>query len=99
MKKSIGYYEFRNEFQAIRPNNFSYDGLGALFDYLIELEEDTGIELELDVIAICCDFEEYSSVDAFNEAYNRECEDLEDVMELTTVIEIKNSECFIIQSF
>jgi hypothetical protein len=40
---------------------FSYEGLGALFEYLTEYEEDTGAELELDVVAICCDFDEYAS--------------------------------------
>ena len=31
-----------------------------LFDYFEEYEKDTGEELELDVIAICCDFSEDS---------------------------------------
>lgn len=33
----------------------------ALADYLQELENDTGEEQELDVVAIRCDFSEYSS--------------------------------------
>lgn len=53
-----------------RTTNFSYAGLNALFDYLAEYEEDTGEELELDVIALCCDFTEYANVQEFAAAYD-----------------------------
>ena len=59
MKQNINEYQFRRAFETSRPNNFSYEGLKALFDYLEQYEEETGQELELDVIAICCDFTEY----------------------------------------
>lgn len=39
-------------------NNFTRSGLIRLFEGLEEFEEDTGEEMELDVIAICCDFAE-----------------------------------------
>lgn len=59
MKTSINKYEFRDAFTRMgRENNFSYDGLGVLFDYFEEYEESTGEEIELDVIAICCEFNE-----------------------------------------
>jgi len=35
-----------------RKTNFSYEGLEILFEYLEELEESTGEEIELDVIAL-----------------------------------------------
>lgn len=43
--------------QAGRADQFSYDGLKALFEYFDESE----IDLNLDVVAICCDFAEYDS--------------------------------------
>lgn len=58
MKQTINQYEFRRAFEECRPDSFSYEGLGALFEYLEQWEQDTGEELELDVIAICCDFSE-----------------------------------------
>jgi hypothetical protein len=58
MKTTVNFSEFRNLFQQIRPDNFSYDGLKHLFSWLEQYEEDTGEEMELDVIAICCDFSE-----------------------------------------
>jgi len=58
MKTTVNFSEFRDSFQQIRPDNFSYEGLRHLFSWLEQYEEDTGEEMELDVIAICCDFSE-----------------------------------------
>ena len=44
--------------RAGRKDQFSYDALSAIWEYLTELELDTGHECELDVIGICCEFEE-----------------------------------------
>lgn len=52
---------FRDEFRACgRADQFSYEALGLLFDYLEAFEMDTGEEIELDAISICCDFSEDS---------------------------------------
>jgi hypothetical protein len=58
MKTYISEYSFMRAFKECRPDNFSYDGLKVLFEYLEEYEMDTGDELELDVIGLCCDFAE-----------------------------------------
>jgi hypothetical protein len=58
MKQTIGLSQFQDEFDAIRPNNFSYEGLQQLFDYFESYEDDTGEQIELDVIAICCEYSE-----------------------------------------
>ena len=60
MKQTINVYRFRDAFQDTRPEQFSYDALGALFDHYEEYERDSGEEMELDVIAICCDWTEYT---------------------------------------
>ena len=60
MKTTVYLNEFRDYFNKIRPNNFSYEGLGILYDYLLEYENSTGEELELDVIGLCCDYSEDS---------------------------------------
>jgi len=39
--------------------NFTYDALRALFDYLEELEYDIGEDMQLDPIALCCQFSQY----------------------------------------
>ena len=57
--QSVNLYQFRDAFvRAGRADQFSYDGLSAIFDYLEELSDDTGENIELDVIAICCEFSE-----------------------------------------
>ncbi len=95
MKKTVSFYDFERAFKECERDNFSYDGLKALFDYLEELEESTGEEIELDVIALCCEYTEYDNLRAYNKDYSY-CESLFKVQELTTVIPI-NTEKFIIQ--
>jgi hypothetical protein len=52
---------FRDEFRACgRADQFSYEALGLLFEYFEAYEMDTGEEIELDVVSICCDFSEDS---------------------------------------
>lgn len=54
---------FRQAFRDYnRTENFSHEALEALFEYLEEYSESTGEPVELDVIAICCDWEEHDSV-------------------------------------
>ena len=58
MKTTVYFSEFCDYFQKIRPDNFSREGLVQLFDYFESYEKDTGEEIELDVIAICCEYSE-----------------------------------------
>lgn len=58
MKTTVNVYDFRDAFARMGRKNFSYDGLGLLFEYLEDFENSTGEEIELDVVAICCDFAE-----------------------------------------
>jgi hypothetical protein len=59
MKTTVSRYDFERAFvDADRKDNFTYEGLAVLFDYLEELEASTGEEIELDVIAICCEYNE-----------------------------------------
>ena len=63
MIQTINLNDFRKAFQEIRPNNFSYEGLEVLFDYLEQLEDELGEKIDLDVIAICCDYSEMTQVE------------------------------------
>lgn len=65
MKQTITFSDFTDAFRdSGRENQFSYDAKRVIYDYLTMLEDDCGIEMELDVIAICCDFSEdhYSDI-------------------------------------
>jgi hypothetical protein len=69
MKTTINLNQFRDAFYRMgRKTNFSYEGLEILFEYLEELEEGTDQEIELDVIALCCDFSE-DTPENIGEAY------------------------------
>lgn len=75
MKQTVSASDFVDAFRAHnRQEQFSYDGLHALFEYLEELESDTGTEMELDVVAVCCDFSEYSSAKEAAEVYGWEAD-------------------------
>ena len=63
MKQNVNFSTFQTAFENLRPNNFSYEGLTALYDYLTQFEEDTGEELEMDVIALCCDYSELTEME------------------------------------
>ena len=59
MKTSINFSQFCDAFRDMNRNeNFSYDGKRALFEYFEQYEDDCGVEVELDVIALCCEYSE-----------------------------------------
>jgi hypothetical protein len=66
MKKTINVYQFRDAFMDIRPDSFSYEGLELLFNWYDEYEDSTGEEMELDVIAICGDWDESTVEEVIN---------------------------------
>jgi hypothetical protein len=81
-----------------RKENFSYEGRKALFEYLEQLGEDCGQEVELDVIALCCEYSEYESLAEFQKDYSADYESIEDIENETTVIRMDDG-AFIIQQF
>lgn len=87
MKQTVNFYQFANAFETLRPNNFTREGLVALFEMLEEWEESTGTEIELDVIALCCEFTEYENIEEFNADYNTSYKDWDKVHEETVVYE------------
>ena len=95
MKDTVTEYEFVDRIMRLRPDNFTREGLFALFEYLTQLEEDCGVEMEFDPIALCCEFTEYENIEEFQ---NWGPSTISDIREQTTVIQI-NDEAFIIQDF
>ena len=62
--QSVSLHDFRDAFRRMgRNDQFSYNGLKCLFDYLEQYSEDTGEPWELDVIALCCDYYEDTAQD------------------------------------
>lgn len=46
-----------------RADNFGYKGWRAIGDYLEDLSEDTGENIEIDIVAICCEYSMAESAD------------------------------------
>ena len=100
MKDTITEYQFTDWFQEHRPNNFTYDGTKALFNYLEQLEEDCDMEIEFDPIAFCCEYNEYNNLkECLKEYDNLKIETIDDLRDYTTVIEVEGSDSIIIQAF
>ena len=49
-----------------RGDNFGYNGWRAIGDYLESLSNDTGEDIKIDIISICC---EYSMAESADDAY------------------------------
>lgn len=81
MKQTLNLSAFCDAFHAYRRyDQFGYNALQILFEYLEEMESETGEEIELDVIALCCDYSVDSVADIAAE-YSidlSECEDDEE---------------------
>jgi hypothetical protein len=89
--KTISFFEFRNAFERMdRGNQFSRKGFAGLFEYLEQLSEDIGEPIELDVIALCCDYDEDSFLDVARN-YDIDLSDCEDDDEIReTVLDYLN---------
>jgi len=98
MKQAISESYFVDEIFRDEYNTISYEGAKALFEYLEELEEGCGMEIEFDKVAIRCDYSEYENLEAVLNDYDN-IKTLQELAENTTVIEIPNTEKLIIQQF
>jgi hypothetical protein len=59
MYQSVNFGDFLDAFRAHdRQDQFSYGAKRALFDYFEDLEDSTGERIELDVVALCCEYTE-----------------------------------------
>lgn len=110
MKETLTQSQFCHRFKEVRPDNFSWAALEALFEYFEEYEDSCGDEIEFDPIAICCDFSEHDSAlaciedmgydftpDEDEDSEEQEESALEWLRDQTTVIEFDGG--IIIQGF
>ena len=62
MRITLSTYEAANYLMQDEYANWSYPGAFALVEYLEEMEEDCDTAIEMDVVAIRCDYSEYESL-------------------------------------
>jgi hypothetical protein len=66
--------QFRDQFHRCgRADQFSYEALGLLFDYL----DDCGSDVDLDVVGICCEFSE-DTAESIAESYSIDIEGMDE---------------------
>lgn len=58
-----------------RLDNYSYEGLKELYEYLLNLSDDIGETIELDVIGLCCDYYESTAKEIVND-YKEELQEM-----------------------
>lgn len=97
MKTTINFWQFREAFTRMdRQNNFPGNGLAVLWDYFEQLEEDLGEELELDVLAVCCEYcQDHWQDIAENCRIDLECIDNEEERKAAVVEYLQENTCFV----
>ena len=93
MQMTITFSDFCDAFRDMgRDENFSYAGKRALFDFLEEVAPD----MELDVIAICCEYYE-SDMDSIISDYSIDVSEAEDDDEKAEIIEdyLQDNTCLV----
>lgn len=106
MKETLSKYEIADRLYKDENSSFDYVGALALAEYLEQLEEDLGEEIEFDRVAIRCDYCQYETareaaedhgweVDA--ESEEQEADALQWLQDRTTVIDFEGG--IIIQQF
>ena len=111
MINTMTQHDFTEWFRTseTRKDQFSYNGLVALFEYIESYEIDTASKIEFDPIALCCEYTEYETglecaiEYGYNEQHNEDNEEeaeeraLEWLRDNTQVIEFDGG--IIIQNY
>lgn len=91
--------DFHNAFnRAGRGNQFSYEALDTLFDYMEDMEDtEGGRQEEFDVIATCCEWTEYKNISEFNNENGTNFSNAEELQDgEDTVLTIEGTDRFLI---
>ena len=72
--------------ESSRKDQFSYEALEAIFEYLEEYSDSTGENVELDIVGICCDWVEMTWQEVAD-AYDVDLSDVEEEDEKADAVE------------
>ena len=103
IRTEVNEYEFRNSFKESQyKNNYSMEGLYTLYHYLNDLSEEIGEDIEFDIVAIACDYNEYDSLEEALKQYDH-INTYDELEQHTSILNIDmffdNHEGIIIQAF
>lgn len=83
--EQLSTYQIADALKQDSNAGWSYEGAKALAEYLEEYVASTGEPLELDIVAIRCEFSEYASLEELKENYS-DIETMSDLEDHTTVL-------------
>jgi hypothetical protein len=87
MIQTLRLSDFTNAFRnSDRADQFSYEALELIFDYIEEYEQDSGEQIEFDLIALCCEWAEEDAA-TLAQYYNFDVQGLEGWALLNEVVE------------
>ena len=101
--KELSKQDFIEEFnfgeQSSYNDHFSYEGLEALYEFIMEdYTEDN--PFTMDAIGLIVQFREYENLqECLQEVGNDDIKTLEDLFDVTMVIQVENTERIIISEF
>ena len=78
-----------------RKDQFSYEALEAIFDYLEEYSDSTGAPVEFDIVGICCDWAEegWEGIAKYYVVDLSDCESEQDKIESVRDFLYDNTQC------
>ena len=86
--KTLNKNEFIDDLLRDDYAGWTYEDAEALYDYHEQLSEDIGEDIELDRVAIRCEWDRAIDIDEVIEIYS-EVNSLDDLYDHTTVIELR----------
>jgi hypothetical protein len=70
MKNTLNTWQIADALKRDENAGWSYEGSKALAEYLDQLDQNTGEDTELDIVAIRCDWSEYETATAAAKNYS-----------------------------
>ena len=102
MYQSVNLNGFISAFNEFRGGNFTPEALELIYEFLVSYEDETNMEVELDVIAICCDFNEMTHSEVA-EAFSIPKNDTNSIVDFlenkTLFLGLTSSDTYVFQSF
>ena len=71
MIQTVTEHDFVNAFLDWEYYKFSIEGLKSLFEHFEDVIEDTGEQIELDVVVISGEYDEFENLDGFHARYGK----------------------------
>jgi len=89
MIEKVTLNDFINAFKdCFRYNDYGSDGLKALFEYLEDVEAQTGEQMELDASQLYCEYRFYDTLQEFHRDYEGKYTCIEEIARDMVVIPV-----------